>query len=66
MYCNAGDIKIKNNASDKVVTFGNSKIGIALDYNGKHNVSGLDIINNQNVISGTSGIFSKKRTLKNE
>ncbi|MEI6049668.1 MAG: hypothetical protein WCS03_12265 [Bacteroidota bacterium] len=64
IFCNAGNIVIKNNELDKVVVFGNSKIMITLDYNEKCNISKLDI-NNQNVISGTSGIFSEIRTLNN-
>jgi len=39
MYCNAGNMAIKKNETDKVVNLGNSKIKIALDYNGKFNVS---------------------------
>jgi hypothetical protein len=57
LFCNAGDIIINNNASGKVITFGNSKITLTLDYNGKCNVSELNL-NGQSVISGASGIFS--------
>jgi hypothetical protein len=57
MYCTAGNIVIKNNVTDKVVTFGNSKITITLDYNGKCTISTLNV-NGQSVISGPAGIYS--------
>jgi hypothetical protein len=47
-----------------VIVFGNDKIKLTLDYNGKCNVSKLDV-NNQNVISGSSGIYSEIRTSTN-
>lgn len=60
-FCNAGDIVINNNSSIKVITFGNARIMITLDYNGKCNISGLNV-NGQSVISGPAGIFSSIRT----
>lgn len=57
----AQNIFIKNNASDKTVTFGNSKIKITLDYNKKCNISNLEI-NKEAVISPAAGIFSQIRT----
>ena len=62
--CNAGDIVIKNNLPDKVVTFGNSHITITLDYNMKCAVSSLTI-DGRSVISGPAGIFSSIRTSAN-
>ena len=61
LICNARDIIIKNNTLNKVITFGNSKIMITLDYNEKCNVSEL-MVNGQNVISGNNGIFSEIKT----
>lgn len=63
-YCIAGDIVIKNNPSEKVVVFGNSKIKLTLDYNGKCNIKELDV-NGQPVVSGSSGIFASVRTAVN-
>ncbi len=64
IICNAGNISIKNNSLDKVITFGNSKILITLDYNRKCNISALNV-NGQNVISGPAGIFSEIKTVTN-
>ncbi len=61
IFCNASDISINNNPQNKVIIFGNSKIMITLDYNGKCNISKLDV-NHQNVISDKSGIYSEIRT----
>ena len=55
-FCNAGDIVINNNPSIKEIIFGNGKIMITLDYNGKCNISGLNV-NGQSVISGTGRYF---------
>ena len=63
-YCSAGDIVIKNNPTEKVVVFGNSKIKLTLDYNNKCNISGMEV-NGQTVISGSAGIFSSVRTATN-
>ena len=60
----AENIIIKNNQIDKVVTFGNSKLMLTLDYNGKCNISELKV-NGQSVISGSSGVFSEIRTSTN-
>jgi hypothetical protein len=60
-FCFAGIIVVKNNQAEKVVVFGNSKIKLTLDYNGKCNISGLDV-NGQSVISGSAGMFSSIRT----
>ena len=64
LFCNAGDIVIKNNPLDKVITFGNSKIRITLDYNGKCTVTGLTV-DGRSVISGPAGIFSEIKTSTN-
>ena len=61
VICNAGGIVINNNTPDKVITFGNSKIMVTLDYNGKCNISELSV-NGQMVISGPEGIFSEIKT----
>jgi hypothetical protein len=65
VFCKAGDITIKNNVQDKVIIFGNDKIIITLDYNGKCNISGLNV-NGQSVISGPAGVFSEIRTFKSK
>lgn len=56
-------ITTKNDAKSKTVTFGNKKILLTLDYNGKANVSALEV-NGQKVIDGADGIFSQVRTPK--
>ncbi len=61
IICKGADIFINNSAPDKLMTFGNSKIMITLDYNGKCNVSELTV-NGQKVISGNEGIFSEIKT----
>ncbi|MDB5193842.1 MAG: hypothetical protein JWQ96_3405 [Segetibacter sp.] len=53
----------KNDTKSKIVTFGNKKIKLTLDYNGKANVSALEV-NSQKVIDGTAGIYSEVRTPK--
>ena len=58
---NAGNIMITDKPQDKVIIFGNSKIRITLDYNGKCAVTEMSV-NNQSVISGQAGIFSEIRT----
>jgi hypothetical protein len=60
-FCSAGDIVINNNSSTRVITFGNSRIMITLDYNGKCNISVLNV-NGQTVISGPAGVFSSIKT----
>jgi hypothetical protein len=64
VICIAGNIVIKNNTRDKIITFGNSKIMVTLDYNGKCNISELSV-NGQIVISGPEGIFSEIKTAAN-
>jgi hypothetical protein len=56
-FTEAAEIEIKNNPLDKVIVFGNSKITLTLDYNGKCIISRLTV-NGQSVISGPAGIFS--------
>jgi hypothetical protein len=58
----AGSIVVKNNVSEKVITFGNDKLMLSLDYNGKCAISGLNV-NGQNVISDPAGIFSEIKYL---
>ncbi|MFA7420310.1 MAG: hypothetical protein WCZ90_11560 [Melioribacteraceae bacterium] len=57
----AQNIFIKNNSTDKNVTFGNDKIKITLDYNNKCTISRIEI-NNEAVVSSTAGVFSQVRT----
>lgn len=59
----AQTIITKNDAKGKTVTFGNKKIKLTLDYNGKASVSALEV-NGQKVIDGADGIFSQVRTPK--
>ena len=56
-FTRAAEIEITNNSLDKVVKFGNSKITVTLDYNGKCSVSNLTV-NGQTVITGQNSIFS--------
>lgn len=51
----------KNNVQSRIITFGNKKIRLTLDYDGKANVSSMEV-NGQKVIDGTAGIFSAIRT----
>jgi len=64
VFCYGGNIILKDNPRDKVIIFGNSKMMLTLDYNGKCTISGLTV-NGQPVISGTGGIFSSIRTSSN-
>ena len=57
LLCQAGGIVIKNSQPDKVITFGNGKIMITVDYNRKCAVTGLTV-NGRAVIAGPAGIFS--------
>lgn len=59
--CKAQSNFTRNDVENKVVTFGNSKIKITLDYNSKCNISSLNI-NGQKVIEGSAGIFSEIKT----
>lgn len=54
-------LPVKNDTQKKSVTFGNKKIRLTLDYNGKANISLLDV-NGQNVIKSAAGIYSEVRT----
>jgi hypothetical protein len=51
---------VNNNAKSKVVTFGNGKIKLRLDYNNKANISALEV-NGQKVIDDNAGIYSAVR-----
>ena len=53
--------RIKNDTQKKAVVFGNKKINVTLDYNGKANISSLSV-NGQKVIEDTPGIYSIIRT----
>jgi hypothetical protein len=63
--CIAGNFIIKNNLNSKTILFGNDKIRMVLDYNLKCAISKIDV-NNQKVISTSSGVYTQIRTLKNE
>jgi hypothetical protein len=54
-------INISNDAANKIIVFGNSKIRITLDYDQKCAVTHL-LVNGDTVISGKPGIFSEIRT----
>lgn len=58
----AQQIITKNDAKSKVITFGNSKICVTLDYNQKCNISCLEV-NGQKVVEGRSGIFTQIKAL---
>jgi hypothetical protein len=51
----------KNDTKIKVITFGNKKISLTLDYNAKANISSMTV-NGQKVIESAAGIFSEVRT----
>lgn len=57
----AQSVKINNDIKQKTVVFGNKKMTITLNYNGKANISLLKI-NGQQVIQGNAGIYSMIRT----
>ena len=59
--CFAQALKIKNDAKDKKIVFGNNKITVTLDYDKKANVSSL-LVNGQSVIEGSEGIYTAIRT----
>lgn len=61
MVCYSGGITLINNVQNKEIILGNGKMMLTLDYNGKCNISKLEI-SGQNVISGTKGIFTEIRT----
>ncbi len=58
---NAQSIKIKLDSKEKTVVFGNEKMTLMLDYSKKANISSL-IVNDQQVIQGNKGIYSKIST----
>jgi len=60
----SGNMVIKNNVAEKVITFGNEKLMLSLDYNGRCAVTALSV-NGQDVISGPAGIFSEIKTVSN-
>lgn len=60
----SGNIVIKNDVSEKVITFGNDKLMLSLDYNGRCAVNALSV-NGQDVISGPAGIFTEIKTASN-
>ena len=57
----AQELPVKNDVQKKSVVFGNKKIRLTLDYNGKANIASLDV-NGQNVIASAAGIYSEVRT----
>ena len=61
--CFAQLLPVKNDAQNRRVTFGNSKLQILLDYNNKASVSSM-IVNGQEVIDAEDGIYSEIRTPK--
>ncbi|HZK95243.1 MAG TPA: hypothetical protein VFC67_13630 [Prolixibacteraceae bacterium] len=56
-----GQINISNRSADNVITFGNSKLKVTLDYASKCVVTGMEV-NGEAVLSGKSGIYSAVRT----
>ncbi|MDP4213581.1 MAG: trehalase family glycosidase [Bacteroidota bacterium] len=52
---------IKNDIRQKTISFGNSKMQLTLDYNGKANISSLTV-NGEEVIQGNAGIYSEIKT----
>jgi len=56
--------QVKNDTNGKIVTFGNSKIKLTINYKNQANVTVLEV-NGQKVIDGLEGIYSEIRTAKN-
>src|SRR4051794_16124626 len=56
-------VQIHNNADEKQVWFGNDKIQLKLDYNGKATISSL-LVNDREVIEGDRGIYTLLNTSK--
>jgi len=56
-----GQINISNRSADNVITFGNSKLKVTLDYASKCVVTGMEV-NGEAVLSGKTGIYSEVRT----
>ena len=59
--CLAQPLKTYNDTKNKTITFGNEKIKLTLDYNGKANISFLEV-NGQKVIDSNAGIYSEFKT----
>jgi hypothetical protein len=59
----AGQTSIVNQPADKVISFGNSKLKVTLDYDFKCVVTNLEV-NGESVL-GQDGLFSEIRTLTN-
>jgi hypothetical protein len=57
----AQGINIKNNEQTKKMVFGNQKMSITFDYNGRANIS-LMVINGEQVLDTTEGIYSFIKT----
>jgi hypothetical protein len=57
----SGQIIISNREEDQVVTFGNTKLKLTLDYNFKCVVTEMEV-NGESVISNSSGMYSAIRT----
>ncbi|MDB5231019.1 MAG: hypothetical protein JWN76_1824 [Chitinophagaceae bacterium] len=62
--CIAQSFIFKNNRADKLITFGNEKIKLTLDYNNKANISSLNV-NGKNVIESNTGVYSQIKTSTN-
>jgi hypothetical protein len=60
-FSRGAEIGITNNPVDKVIVFGNSKIGITLDYNGRCAITNLTV-KGQTVITRQDGIYSEIKT----
>ena len=60
-YNAIGQIVIKHQSAEKVITFGNSQLRFNLDYNQKCVVSKLEV-NGEPVVSTSEGIYSEVRT----
>jgi len=54
-------LQINNDDKEKIITFGNDKIRITLDYNKKANIS-LFVVNGQEVIGRDEGVYSAIKT----
>lgn len=61
LVVSAQNTSITNNVQDKTIVFGNDKIEMTLDYNGKANISSV-IVNDQQVIGGNAGIYTSLKT----
>ncbi|QEC66378.1 hypothetical protein FRZ67_03325 [Panacibacter ginsenosidivorans] len=59
--CVAQNVAINNDMQEKRIMFGNDKIKMILDYNGKANISSLTL-HGQSIIEGDAGIYSSIRT----